>query len=316
LHIQEQLGNLSGKATSLHQLGNLAYLQGDYEQARSLYQQSLQIQEQLGNLSGKATSLGQLGLLAEQEGETEQALVFIIQAFLLFQTLRSPMQQQALRVLHRLVQQLGEATFLRCWQSLAGNLPIPDFTSTQTAPSFVNLLIEFIQMSTWEESRQFLHTHPELLTSDADEALASLLEQQEREDVRATIEEHRHLLRRCREVGIDPAFEERASSSPALQTNDDESEGEQATLEKVPQVVASILVHGSHEQRQQLVSALTTTEQELPVEQEELRTFLHCLVAVLSGEIPDVSSLQSPFLELEAIWQAEEHKQEQEGSHE
>ena len=410
LLIQEQLGDLSGKASSLHQLGILAQNQGDYEQARSLYQQSLLIQEQLGNLSGKATSLGRLGLLAQQEGETEQALVFTIQAFLLFQTLRSPMHQQALRVLQRLVQQLDEATFLRYWQSLAGNLPVPDLASTETAPSFVNLLIEFMQMSTWEKSRQFLHAHLELLTLDTDEALTSLLDQQEHEEARAIIQEHRQLLKRCREVGIDPAFDERSSSSPALknahstlnnlciqvvtvlrtgdeeqkeglaqqieqtndenislmnggqalldvfvawlrnmdtlviqqqvsvlpkplqqvyqhmvvdtqaqemppqETDDDVSEGEQVTLEKLPQVVASIRVHGSQEQRQQLASVLVTAEQELPAEQEELRTFLHCLVAVLSGETPDVSLLQPPFLELwqefEATRQAEEHKQE------
>ena len=46
-------------ATALHELGILAYLQGDYAEARRLYQSSLKLKEQLGDLAGQARSLGQ-----------------------------------------------------------------------------------------------------------------------------------------------------------------------------------------------------------------------------------------------------------------
>jgi tetratricopeptide (TPR) repeat protein len=60
-------------ARSLHELGILAYLQGEYEQARILYQQSLEIFERLGDQSGRAMALHTLGMIAQNLGEYEQA---------------------------------------------------------------------------------------------------------------------------------------------------------------------------------------------------------------------------------------------------
>jgi len=95
----------------------------------------------------------------------EQALVFTMQALLLFQVLHSPMQQQALTVLRHLAPHIDEAVLLQHWQSLVGNLPLPDLTSAETACSLIPLCIEFLQAPTWEASRQFLHRHPVLLSS-------------------------------------------------------------------------------------------------------------------------------------------------------
>jgi tetratricopeptide (TPR) repeat protein len=69
----EQLGDLAGQASSWHQLGMLAQQQRDYAEARRLYQQSLQIQEQLGNLAGQALSWHQLGNLAFLQGNDAEA---------------------------------------------------------------------------------------------------------------------------------------------------------------------------------------------------------------------------------------------------
>ncbi len=44
------------RAAALHQLGNIAYLQGDYEEARRLYSESLAIKERLGDQGGRATT--------------------------------------------------------------------------------------------------------------------------------------------------------------------------------------------------------------------------------------------------------------------
>lgn len=54
LEIAEKLGNQSGIASSLHQLGIIAQEQGDYATARRLYQRSLEIKEKLGNQAGIA----------------------------------------------------------------------------------------------------------------------------------------------------------------------------------------------------------------------------------------------------------------------
>jgi tetratricopeptide (TPR) repeat protein len=72
-------------------------------------------------------------------------------------------------------------------------------------------LQDFIQAETWDESRRILEAHPELLTDEADALLGQLVQAaqaQGDEDARHILEEHRALLRRCREVGIERAFAE------------------------------------------------------------------------------------------------------------
>ena len=73
LEITERLGDQSGRATSLHNLGILAQDQGNYEEARGLYEQSLQIRERLGDQQGRASSLHQLGMIAQDQGKYEEA---------------------------------------------------------------------------------------------------------------------------------------------------------------------------------------------------------------------------------------------------
>lgn len=54
-----------------------------------------------------------------------------------------------------------------------------------------------------------MEQHPELLTHETDRLLNQLVEVQETDDARRKVEQHRSLLRRCREVGIEQAFAER-----------------------------------------------------------------------------------------------------------
>jgi tetratricopeptide (TPR) repeat protein len=73
LEIKERLGDQSGRARTLHQLGMMAQDQGEYEEARGLYRQSLEIKERLGDQSGRAGTLHQLGMMAQDQGEYEEA---------------------------------------------------------------------------------------------------------------------------------------------------------------------------------------------------------------------------------------------------
>src|SRR5207244_1207906 len=111
---------LSGKAASLHQLGIIAQDQGDYPEARRLYEQSLATFERLGYLRGKATSLHQLGVLAYEQGEIENALKYIIQAFLLFDMLHSPTRATAQRMLTGIRHSMDEPSFIAHWRAIAG----------------------------------------------------------------------------------------------------------------------------------------------------------------------------------------------------
>ncbi|MGI5401146.1 tetratricopeptide repeat protein [Streptomyces sp. CA-135486] len=91
----QRLGNQSGTATSYHQLGIIAQDQGDYDEARRLYQQSLDIEERLGNQAGAASSYGQLGNLAYDQGDYDEA---------------RRLYQQSLDTFQRLGDQAGTAT--------------------------------------------------------------------------------------------------------------------------------------------------------------------------------------------------------------
>ena len=57
LQIKEQIGDLKGKAASLHQMAQVYLTRGDLDRALALYQESLQLKEQIGDLQGKAASL-------------------------------------------------------------------------------------------------------------------------------------------------------------------------------------------------------------------------------------------------------------------
>ncbi len=62
-----------GLGRAMHGAGTLAYLQGDYEEARSFFQRAADIRRELGDRAGEAGSLGNLGTVAHTTGEYESA---------------------------------------------------------------------------------------------------------------------------------------------------------------------------------------------------------------------------------------------------
>ncbi|MCX6843714.1 MAG: tetratricopeptide repeat protein [candidate division WOR-3 bacterium] len=69
----EQHGRKKDQAVDLHQLAVIAQDQGDYAEARKLYDQSLAIEKELGNKSGIALTLGQIASLAMDQGDYDDA---------------------------------------------------------------------------------------------------------------------------------------------------------------------------------------------------------------------------------------------------
>jgi predicted ATPase/class 3 adenylate cyclase/Tfp pilus assembly protein PilF len=59
----------AARATALNGAGNLAFSQGEYEAARSLYEESLAVRRETGDRQGIAGSLGNLGNVAQQRGD-------------------------------------------------------------------------------------------------------------------------------------------------------------------------------------------------------------------------------------------------------
>ncbi|MDJ1174659.1 tetratricopeptide repeat protein, partial [Roseofilum capinflatum] len=76
LEIFQQIGDRSGIASSLGNLGNAYKSQGDYESAISFYQQSLEIQQQIGDKPGEIRSLQNLSIAHSQLGQYQQAISY------------------------------------------------------------------------------------------------------------------------------------------------------------------------------------------------------------------------------------------------
>ncbi|HXF86237.1 MAG TPA: CHAT domain-containing protein [Anaerolineales bacterium] len=119
------------------------------------------------------------------------------------------MQEQAAAELERLRQENPEA--YRQLESAARQF-------AEAAP-LLQTLQEFIQADTWAESQRIVKAHPELLEARTDILLEQLIQAargQGDENAVRLLEEHRALLRRCREVGIARAFAEKMLPSRAL----------------------------------------------------------------------------------------------------
>ncbi|MBD2079796.1 tetratricopeptide repeat protein [Leptolyngbya sp. FACHB-17] len=83
LQLNEQIGNVQGKATTLHQMAGIYATQGQVNQAINLYQQSLQLNEQIGNVQGKATTLNNLASIYATQGQVNQAIKLFNQSLVL-----------------------------------------------------------------------------------------------------------------------------------------------------------------------------------------------------------------------------------------
>ncbi len=76
----------------------------------------------------------------------------------------------------------------------------------------VQTLFSFIQCNTWDQSRRIVEAHAELLTDEADALLGQLLDgarQLKDHNAARTFAEHRALLQRCRDAGVEQAFAEK-----------------------------------------------------------------------------------------------------------
>jgi len=122
----------------------------------------------------------------------------------LAEELQSDGQENNAGFLRNLAQQVG--AFL-ARQRTGENKLTPQM---QNAKPLLESLKQFIGADTWPESQAYLTQHPELLGDEVDALLSQLIEMargQERES--RVFQEHRELLQRCREIGIEQGFEEK-----------------------------------------------------------------------------------------------------------
>jgi len=85
---------------------------------------------------------------------------------------------------------------------------------TLSAAPLLETVQQFVQARSWGDSRRVVEQHPELLGEETDDLLSRLLQGARDAGeglVVQVIEEHRALLHRCREVGVEAAFAEKTS---------------------------------------------------------------------------------------------------------
>ena len=82
------------------------------------YNQSLKIAEELGNKSGIAITLGQLGMIHEVKNEYAFALQAYLKVFSIFDELKSPYRELALKLISELRDKMGEEEFNALFEKL------------------------------------------------------------------------------------------------------------------------------------------------------------------------------------------------------
>ncbi|MEM8506113.1 MAG: tetratricopeptide repeat protein, partial [Cyanobacteria bacterium P01_D01_bin.1] len=80
LEIKERIGDVQGKAATLHNMAGVIAQQGDIERALSLWQESLEIKERIGDVKGKAATLANLAYWAGETGDKTRQLALNLQA--------------------------------------------------------------------------------------------------------------------------------------------------------------------------------------------------------------------------------------------
>ncbi len=89
--------------------------------------------------------------------------------------------------------------------------------------SLVQALEAFVVAQTWDEAQRIVEEHPDLLREEIGEAIALLVDsaREEGDEETATIlREHREILARCREMGVEAAFAQAVGGQDADEPND------------------------------------------------------------------------------------------------
>ncbi len=74
LALWDQIGDVRGKAATLHQMAGVIAQRGDIERALGLWRDSLALWDQIGDVGGKAATLHQMAGVIARRGDIERAL--------------------------------------------------------------------------------------------------------------------------------------------------------------------------------------------------------------------------------------------------
>ncbi|MCP4996126.1 MAG: tetratricopeptide repeat protein, partial [Gammaproteobacteria bacterium] len=152
-----QFNDRFGLATSLHNLGNIAYRHGDYNQAQDYFQQSLRIRRDIGDQQGIASSLNNLGGVTYYQGDHAATRDYLQQSLAIRRDIGD--QQGIASSLNNLgngASDQGEYEQAHDYyqQSLSIWRDIGDRHGTTT--SLINLGLEVIRQGKYEQAHDYL----------------------------------------------------------------------------------------------------------------------------------------------------------------
>jgi len=135
--ILDDLGDLKGKAATLHEMANVLVTRGELDQAMDLYRQSLAIQERLGDLRGKAMTLGMMGQVLFAAGRHAEGIRAVLQGYLLLRRLNiEPQSQKTLeKILAKMRRQAGPQVFDPIWAEATEGALLPEWLVGATGRS-------------------------------------------------------------------------------------------------------------------------------------------------------------------------------------
>jgi Tetratricopeptide repeat len=103
---------------------------GDLDGAMKLYQQSAAIEEQLGNLQGKASTLNNVAVVLFQNGEREKSLALFFESLSTFAKIgAAPNANTVANLLLQFKQAVGAAEFSALWQKVTSGAEMPEWLS-------------------------------------------------------------------------------------------------------------------------------------------------------------------------------------------
>jgi len=95
---------------------------GEYDAALEKYNESLEIKKKLGNQSGIASTLGQLGILLASTENYKDAIAYLLTSYNFFEKLKfDPQKQIALQNIEKIKNKIGEKEFNTIIQSLSSD---------------------------------------------------------------------------------------------------------------------------------------------------------------------------------------------------
>jgi len=157
LSLHRAVGDRTGEATTLNNIGRVYAALGERQKALEYYTQALSLHRAVGNREGEATTLNNIGAVYDALGERQKALEYLIQALPIFRAVGDREGEAtllgSLAFIKRELGDLAEARVhledaLRLIESLRAAAPGPEFRASFFASKrdayefYIDLLME------------------------------------------------------------------------------------------------------------------------------------------------------------------------------